>query len=175
MDHYNLLGVKRSASKDEIKKAYHRLALKYHPDKNNAKDAESKFRSLNEAYEVLRDDQKRDAYDRFDLTQPRKEGSKSHHSHHHKSRRDEKFFRGTSDTIVEEQRFQDELDRIRQVNSDLLDEANLKLKRSCNRFESSRASKKPSGNVFVGEILPDKNDDDYEKIVLDRLKSLGNN
>jgi len=65
-DYYEVLGVSRSADKDEIKKAYRKLALKYHPDKNpDNKDAEEKFKEANEAYEVLSNDDKRRRYDQF--------------------------------------------------------------------------------------------------------------
>lgn len=65
-DFYELLGVQKGASADEIKKAYRKLAMKYHPDKNAGdKTAEGKFREISDAYEVLKDDQKRAAYDRF--------------------------------------------------------------------------------------------------------------
>lgn len=65
-DYYHTLGVDRDASKDEIKKAYRKLAMRYHPDRNPGdKDAERRFREVNSAYEVLRDDEKRAAYDRF--------------------------------------------------------------------------------------------------------------
>jgi molecular chaperone DnaJ len=65
-DYYATLGVQRGASADELKKAYRKLAMQYHPDRNpgDAK-AEAKFKDLNEAYDVLKDDQKRSAYDRF--------------------------------------------------------------------------------------------------------------
>lgn len=172
MDHYQLLGIKRTASKDEVKKAYHRQALKYHPDKNKASDAESKFKSLNEAYKVLKDEQKRELYDRFELTQTRAKASSSSRSHDHQ-RRDDRFFKGASEALSEEQKYRQELDRIRQYNSDLLDEANAKLRRPQGwKFSSERTKRGPAGRVFVGEILPNESDDDYEKIVLDRLRQL---
>ncbi len=65
-DYYDILGVQKNASADELKKAYRKNAMKYHPDKNPGdKSAEAKFKEANEAYEVLKDDQKRAAYDRF--------------------------------------------------------------------------------------------------------------
>src|SRR5579863_5278887 len=65
-DFYELLGVARNASADDIKKAYRKLAMQHHPDRNQGdKAAEQKFKDLSEAYEVLKDDQKRAAYDRF--------------------------------------------------------------------------------------------------------------
>jgi len=65
-DFYKTLGVERGAGADDIKKAYRKLAMKFHPDRNPGdKEAERRFKDINAAYEVLRDDQKRAAYDRF--------------------------------------------------------------------------------------------------------------
>jgi len=65
-DYYEILGVAKNASPDEIKKAYRKLAMQYHPDRNpNNKEAEAKFKEATEAYEVLKDDQKKGAYDQY--------------------------------------------------------------------------------------------------------------
>ena len=64
-DYYETLGVTRAASQDDIKRAYRRLARKFHPDVSKEADAESRFKEVGEAYEVLKDPEKRAAYDRF--------------------------------------------------------------------------------------------------------------
>ena len=64
-DYYEVLGVSRDASQEEIKKAYRRLALKYHPDRNKSKEAEEKFKEISEAYAVLSDPEKRRLYDTY--------------------------------------------------------------------------------------------------------------
>jgi len=67
-DYYEVLGITRTASGEEIKRAYRRLAMKYHPDRNNGSDkaeAEAKFKECSEAYEILSDDERRQRYDQF--------------------------------------------------------------------------------------------------------------
>src|SRR5919112_2571823 len=64
-DYYEILGVNRSASDDDIKKAYRRLALQYHPDRNKEPEAIERFKEATEAYQVLSDSEKRGLYDRY--------------------------------------------------------------------------------------------------------------
>lgn len=72
MDYYALLGVPKNSSESDIKKAYRKMALKWHPDKNlaNQAEAEKKFKEISEAYEVLSDQDKRAEYDRFGKVKP---------------------------------------------------------------------------------------------------------
>ena len=67
-DYYKILGVEKNASKDDIKKAFRKLAHEHHPDKNSGND--TKFKEINEAYTVLSDDQKRQQYDTFGSAGP---------------------------------------------------------------------------------------------------------
>lgn len=64
-DYYSILGIEKGASDEDIKKAYRKQALKWHPDKNKSPHAEEKFKEVAEAYEVLSDPKKRDIYDQF--------------------------------------------------------------------------------------------------------------
>ena len=64
-DYYEILGVGKNASDEEIKKAFRKLALEFHPDRNKSKGAEDKFKEINEAYQVLSDPEKRNSYDQF--------------------------------------------------------------------------------------------------------------
>ena len=64
-DFYKILGIQRGATEEEVKKAYRKMALKFHPDKNKSAGAEEKFKEIAEAYEVLSDKKKRDIYDKY--------------------------------------------------------------------------------------------------------------
>lgn len=64
-DYYKTLGIQKGATDEDIKKAYRKLALKFHPDKNKSPGAEDRFKEIAEAYEVLSDKKKREVYDRY--------------------------------------------------------------------------------------------------------------
>ena len=64
-DYYDILGVRRNASAEEVKRAFRKLAMQYHPDRNKNADSEQRFKEINAAYEVLSDQERRAAYDRF--------------------------------------------------------------------------------------------------------------
>ena len=64
-DYYDILGVSKNTDEKEIKKAYRKLALKYHPDRNKSKDAEEKFKEISTAYAVLSNSEKRKVYDQY--------------------------------------------------------------------------------------------------------------
>jgi len=104
-DYYEVLGIPRGSSEDEVKKAYRKMALKWHPDKNTGENkdlADKKFKEISEAYQVLADPEKRGIYDRYghaglrqnggesdefygfeDAFMPHNGGSRHHHRHHH--------------------------------------------------------------------------------------------
>ena len=64
-DYYKILGILKGASDDDVRKAYRKMALKFHPDKNKSAGAEEKFKEIAEAYEVLSDKRKREIYDKY--------------------------------------------------------------------------------------------------------------
>ncbi|KAL7857805.1 hypothetical protein AOLI_G00179070 [Acnodon oligacanthus] len=82
-DYYEVLGVPRDASDRQIKKAFHKLAMKYHPDKNKSPDAEARFREIAEAYETLSDSKRRQEYDQMRNSPFGREGTKAGGGHFH--------------------------------------------------------------------------------------------
>ncbi|GIT12416.1 MAG: hypothetical protein CM1200mP33_6020 [Chloroflexota bacterium] len=64
-DYYEILGVSKKATDEQLKSAFRKKALEYHPDRNKSKDAEEKFKEINEAYQILSDSDKRTKYDQF--------------------------------------------------------------------------------------------------------------
>ncbi|XP_062856114.1 dnaJ homolog subfamily B member 9a [Trichomycterus rosablanca] len=84
-DYYDLLGVPKDATERQIKKAFHKLAVKYHPDKNKSPDAEARFREAAEAYETLSDEKRRRDYDQSGHTAFSKEGTRRGSQHFHQS------------------------------------------------------------------------------------------
>ncbi|KAG7454731.1 hypothetical protein MATL_G00262850 [Megalops atlanticus] len=81
-DYYDILGVPRDATDRQIKKAFHKLAMKYHPDRNKSPDAEAKFREIAEAYETLSDEKRRREYDQFGHASFSNEGTRGGHGQH---------------------------------------------------------------------------------------------
>lgn len=160
MEHYQTLGLKRSCSRKDIKKAYHELALKYHPDKNKDPKAWEKFKSIDKAYKFLTNEH----------IEGQKDESKHHKHRTQREHRDESFFQGSKQK-VEDISLQNEIKRIRKINSDLLDEVNHKSTMSNVAKRGGKSQTSDSGKIFVGEILPEMDDDEYEAMILDRLKS----
>ena len=87
-DYYKIMGIGKEASQDEIKRAYRKLARKYHPDVSKEKDAEEHFKEVGEAYEVLKDPEKRAAYDQLGANW---KAGQSGFQHHPTGMRDSNF------------------------------------------------------------------------------------
>ncbi|XP_043193841.1 dnaJ homolog subfamily B member 6-like isoform X2 [Amphibalanus amphitrite] len=85
VDYYTVLDVPRNAPSEQIRKAYRKLALQWHPDKNpnNKEDATRRFKEISEAYEVLIDEKKRKVYDKYGKEGLKNGGPSNHHHHHH--------------------------------------------------------------------------------------------
>ena len=92
-NYYEVLGISKTASADEIKKAYRNLAFKYHPDRNSGdKVAEEKFKEINEAYDVLSDEKKRADYDSFGTSNSRYSGTNNSYNRNNDFTNDETFW-----------------------------------------------------------------------------------
>ena len=92
-NYYEILGISKSASADEIKKAYRNLAFKYHPDRNSGdKIAEEKFKEINEAYDVLSDEKKRADYDSFGTSNSRYSGTNNSYNRNNDFTNEETFW-----------------------------------------------------------------------------------
>uniref|UniRef100_A0A1B6EBZ6 DnaJ homolog subfamily B member 9 n=1 Tax=Clastoptera arizonana TaxID=38151 RepID=A0A1B6EBZ6_9HEMI len=92
-DYYSVLGVSRDASTKDIKRAFRKLAIKYHPDKNKEKEAEEKFKQINEAHEILSDPDRRKQYDLFGKSSDRQQNNQEHHFNF------DSMFQGFSDNM----------------------------------------------------------------------------
>lgn len=142
MDYYKILGIDKTATLNDIRSAYHKQALKYHPDKNKSSSAERRFFAIKEAYEILKDTKKRGT---FDDTNRQKQ-------------------------VDPKRLYEEELARIRKYNKDLLDKANGAREESARQTRKSSYSK--DRNYFRGDIMSNLSDDEYEKVVLERLRSM---
>lgn len=92
-NYYEVLGISKTASADEIKKAYRNLAFKYHPDRNSGdKAAEEKFKEINEAYDVLSDEKKRADYDSFGTSNSRYSGTNNSYNRNNDFTNEETFW-----------------------------------------------------------------------------------
>ena len=80
-NYYEVLGLNKNASMEEIKKAFRKLAFEYHPDRNKNPGAEDSFKEINEAYQILSDPHKRQSYDQYGTAEPSQHQYRSNNSH----------------------------------------------------------------------------------------------